>query len=166
MKIRILNRQDALAGGLFVLFGLAGAYIASSYAIGTAMRMGAGYFPLVLGGILVLLGLVVGLRSLRLQVAANEAHEVVEALGRGAAGLRRLAGLRPALFVGAGVLAFALLAPHQGLVLATVALTLLSGYAHQEVRIRELLGLSVALAFFGSAVFAYGLGLPLPVLPA
>ena len=48
--------KDLLAGLVFIVFGLAFAIAASRYQLGTAFRMGPGYFPVVLGGCLVLLG--------------------------------------------------------------------------------------------------------------
>jgi hypothetical protein len=51
--------RDVLAGLAFVGFGLAFSIGATAYEIGTALRMGPGYFPLVLGGLLVLLGIVI-----------------------------------------------------------------------------------------------------------
>jgi hypothetical protein len=51
--------KDVLAGFAFIGFGLAFAVGATSYEIGTALRMGPGYFPLVLGGLLVLLGVLI-----------------------------------------------------------------------------------------------------------
>ena len=48
--------KDFFAGATFVAFGLAFAIAASGYSLGTPLRMGPGYFPLVLGGLLVLLG--------------------------------------------------------------------------------------------------------------
>jgi Tripartite tricarboxylate transporter TctB family len=50
-------RKDLLAGGTFVVIGLAFAIAASNYELGTLLRMGPGYFPLILGSILVLLGI-------------------------------------------------------------------------------------------------------------
>jgi hypothetical protein len=50
---------DILAGLIIVAFGLAFATTSLSYEIGTPLRMGPGYFPLALGGILVLLGLLI-----------------------------------------------------------------------------------------------------------
>ncbi|MFB8831783.1 tripartite tricarboxylate transporter TctB family protein [Azotobacter sp. CWF10] len=113
--------------------------------------MGPGYFPLLLGIALAVLGAVLLLRSLR--------------LGTGRETLRGSLSWRPAAFVGAGVIAFALLAQEQGLLLATLTLTLLSGLARRGARLAELLGLSAALSAFGVAVFSFGLGLPLPILP-
>lgn len=52
-------RRDLLAGGIFVAFGLAFAVLSLTYEVGTPVRMGPGYFPLVLGGILALLGVLV-----------------------------------------------------------------------------------------------------------
>lgn len=51
--------SDLLAGGVFITLGLAFAVGASTYQVGSALRMGPGYLPLVLGGILVALGLVI-----------------------------------------------------------------------------------------------------------
>ena len=51
--------KDLLAGLIFIGFGLAFGYATLGYQIGTALRMGPGYFPLVLAGIMVLLGVVI-----------------------------------------------------------------------------------------------------------
>lgn len=48
--------DDVVAGALFVVMGLAFAIGALGYELGTAVRMGPGYVPLVLGGALTLLG--------------------------------------------------------------------------------------------------------------
>jgi Tripartite tricarboxylate transporter TctB family len=56
--------RDVLAGSAFIGFGLAFAVGATTYEIGTALRMGPGYFPLVLGGVLVLLGVLVVTKGL------------------------------------------------------------------------------------------------------
>jgi hypothetical protein len=56
-------RKDLLAGGTFVVIGLAFAITSATYEIGTALSMGPGYFPLVLGGILVLLGILIAVNG-------------------------------------------------------------------------------------------------------
>ena len=56
-------RKDLLAGAVFVGFGLAFAITASTYEVGSALRMGPGYFPLVLGSVLVLLGIVIAVKA-------------------------------------------------------------------------------------------------------
>ena len=152
MNISLHKPYDAIAGGLFILIGAGGAWIAAGYPLGTAMRMGAGYFPTLVGVCLALLGLLVLLRSLSFSRAERE--EVGD-----------LFSIRPALFIGGSVVAFALLVPSLGLLLATVVMTVISGYARRKTHLGELAGISAALACFGVLVFAYGLGLHLPVLP-
>jgi hypothetical protein len=56
-------RKDLLAGGIFVVFGLAFAITSATYEVGTALRMGPGFFPLVLGSLLVLLGIVIAVKG-------------------------------------------------------------------------------------------------------
>ncbi len=155
MQVTSIDKRDVLAGVFFLVAGVFSSVLAiHEYVLGSAMRMGPGYFPLLLGVTLGLLGVVLVARSLRRRVVA---------VGEG----WRFGTLawRPALFVVAGMLAFALLAQHQGLLLAIVVLTVLSGLARPGVRVSELLVLSLVLAAFGVAVFSYGLGLPLPILP-
>ena len=56
-------RKDLLAGGTFVVFGLAFAITSSTYEVGTALRMGPGFFPLVLGSMLVVLGILIAVKG-------------------------------------------------------------------------------------------------------
>ncbi|MDK3258007.1 tripartite tricarboxylate transporter TctB family protein [Blastococcus capsensis] len=56
-------RKDLLAGAVFVIFGLAFAITSSTYEVGSALRMGPGYFPLVLGSVLVLLGILIAVKG-------------------------------------------------------------------------------------------------------
>jgi len=150
--LQIREPRDALAGALFIAFALAAGAISATYPLGSAMRMGSGYFPLLVSTLLGLLGAVVLLRSLSFGRVERRAEGPAFAL-------------RPALCVAAGVVAFALLVSDLGLLLATLVLTLLCGLAHRQVRFAELAGLGMVLACFGGLVFAWGLGLQLPVLP-
>ena len=54
---------DLLAGGVFTLLGLAFAIGGSTYDVGSALRMGSGYVPLLLGGILTFLGLLIAAKA-------------------------------------------------------------------------------------------------------
>ncbi|MCY7401980.1 MAG: tripartite tricarboxylate transporter TctB family protein [Nocardioides sp.] len=56
---------DLMAGGTFVVLGLAFAIGGSRYDVGSALRMGSGYVPLVLGVILTLLGAVIVVGAFR-----------------------------------------------------------------------------------------------------
>jgi hypothetical protein len=59
-----LNLRDVLAGLIFILIGASFALSARSIEIGTAFRMGPGYFPLLLSGLLMLIGAVIALSAL------------------------------------------------------------------------------------------------------
>src|SRR4029078_2896723 len=66
MHPSVLNNKDVWAGLLLIAIGAAAMFIARNYAFGTALRMGPGFFPIVLGGALILFGLYIlasGLRS-------------------------------------------------------------------------------------------------------
>lgn len=149
---RTLQHRDVLAGSFFLLLGLAVALQATRYPLGTAMRMGPGYFPALLGLGLAALGLFIGFKGLR----ANHALD----------GLRfEPIKWRPALLVSAGVLLFAIAIQTAGLALSTLALVTISGIAHHEFRWRELLASGLTLAAVAVGVFAYGLHLPFRILP-
>ena len=65
MKSSGIDVTNGLAGGLFVLFGIFFGIQALMLDLGSAFRMGPGYFPLVLSAILILLGAVIFLSALR-----------------------------------------------------------------------------------------------------
>jgi hypothetical protein len=66
LKIALHNNKDFWAGIMLIAVGAASIFIARGYPFGSTMRMGPGYFPSMLGGILALFGiyvLIIGLRS-------------------------------------------------------------------------------------------------------
>jgi len=157
--MRIRNIEDFLAGVLFLVVGAVFGVGATTYEIGSADQMGPGYFPLLCGGLLVIIGLVVCIRSL-----------VVGTPGRDPAGR---SSLRPlALVIGANMLFGILLAgspllgiPALGLFVATPVLVLVSAWAGREYRFWEVCLLAVVLTLGVWLLFARGLGMPLPVWP-
>lgn len=64
LAVRIV-RDDLIAGGLFVLLGSYFALEALNYPLGTPFRMGPGFMPVALGGVLVALGLAIVLKGMR-----------------------------------------------------------------------------------------------------
>jgi len=145
----IRHPKDFGAGLMFAGFGLAAIAIGSSYPVGSAARMGPGYFPRGLGIILITLGAILVLTSLRSQGSRIQMGDI-----------------KPIAIVLGSVLLFGFTVVPLGLVLATILLILVSSTASHEFRWKEAMIASVVLAAFVVAVFGYGLKLQLPILPA
>jgi hypothetical protein len=148
MRIRIRNQQDLGAGLLFLAIALFALWVARDYPVGTSVRMSSGYFPRVLCFVLIGLGVYVSLRAL-----------VIE--GPAVTKVR----LRPLLLITAAIVTFAYSIQMLGLVLATVLLVLIGGYASPSVRLSEMLAAAVVLAVMTIAIFIWGIGLPIPIWP-
>ena len=146
--MRIRSPRDFFAGAIFLLFGLCAVLVGRDYPIGTALHMGSGYFPLVLGALLLLLGAGICIKGL---VIDGEGLESI--------------GLRPLLLVLLAIGAFAVSVEPIGLVAATVLMTLIGASASPESRWREVVVLTIALLGLSVGVFAYGLGLPFRLFP-
>ena len=74
MKLEWRTNKDLWAGLMYIVTGASGMWIARDYPFGSALRMGPGYFPSVLGGIMVLMGiyvLVLGLRKEHEKIEGN-----------------------------------------------------------------------------------------------
>jgi Tripartite tricarboxylate transporter TctB family len=145
----VRSPKDFWAGVLFIVFGLLAIMVARDYPLGTAARMGPGYFPRGLGILMIALGLILALRALR--ISGTRIH---------------FGSPKPLLIVLGSVIMFALAAPKLGLVVATVLLILASSTADKEYRWKESAIASVILAMFTIAAFSWGLKLQLPIWPA
>ena len=60
-----LSKNDLVAGGLFTIFGAYFVSQALTYEVGTAFKMGPGFMPMLLGGVLVVLGVATAIAGLR-----------------------------------------------------------------------------------------------------
>jgi putative tricarboxylic transport membrane protein len=131
-------RNTDFVGGLATL-GLAAAVLieASQYGFGTILRMGPGYFPTLLGGLLLVLGLLLALRGLR---GAHAHHGEPIAMP----------AWRPILFISAALGLFAYLLPAFGLAPAIVTLVVVSACAAPMQR-----PITIALLAVGLTVFSY-----------
>ena len=147
----IRKTKDFKAGLLFLAFGIAAMVLSTKYRIGTSARMGPGYFPFVLGGVLTTLGLVVSLGSL--------------AKGEGTRKVRSFR-LKPAVLVLSSVVLFGLLLQPLGLVLATIVLIMTASVASEEFNKKEAVLNTLALLAVVLIVFVYLLQFQIPVLPS
>lgn len=144
--MRRVDTRDLIGGALITLAG-AGAmfYSLTSYALGTAARMGPGYFPALVGGILALCGLAIFIPAL---FRAGPVPQIE---------------WRPLLWISLSVLAFALLVVPFGLVPAIVAQTVLASVSDRKLSGRASLMLAAGLSVGATLVFKVGLGIILPV---
>lgn len=148
MRIRVRNPQDLLAGLFFLAIAGGALWVAWDYPTGSPVRMSSGYFPRLLCLLLAVIGLFVVLRSL-----------IVEGPPLGAV------RLRPLLLITAAIVAFAYSVQTLGLVIATAFITLIGGCASPQVRALEMVAAAVVLAAMTTAVFVWGIGLPIPIWP-
>jgi len=144
--IRIKSPQDLGAGILFILIGVAGIYFGRELTYGSSMRMGPGYFPFWLSAIILLMGLITGVRGLMFDGPPIEMPQI-----------------RPLVMVIAAILSFGLFVIPLGTPLAIIILVFIAAYARPNVNILETAILAVGAAAFAVVAFIYGLGQPLPL---
>ena len=143
MNSSILNNKDVWAGLMLIGIGAAAVLIARNYPFGTALRMGPGYFPVILGGLLIVFGLAIlayGLRT-REKIAGSWS-------------------LRALIILPLSLVLFGVLMEHAGFVPAMMVLIFGSATASTEFKFAEVLLFSIGLTALSVAVFVWGLGLP------
>jgi hypothetical protein len=160
MKIR--SQKDFFSGLMFASVGAAFAIGALNYKIGSGARMGPGYFPLMLGILLGVMGLVVLVNSLSLSGKEGDTNPV------GAIAWKQLG-----FIIGANLLFGVLLGgmpsmdvPALGLVLAIYALVIVASMAGAQFRFKGSLVLATVLAIGSYLVFILGLSLQFQVWPS
>ncbi len=143
MKSLSFDTTNALCGALFIALGGFFIYQSLDLELGTAFKMGPGYFPLLLAGILSLLGLVILIQSARVEG---------EPLGPIA--------WRGMLFILPAPIFFGLTVRGLGFVPSLFFTALIACFASQRMKPVTAIILSIALTIFSVAVFSYALGLP------
>jgi hypothetical protein len=143
----ILRAKDFWGGLMLIATGIAVVLIARAYPFGTSLRMGPGYFPTVLGVILILFGL----------------YLLVQAL-RGGEAIDGNWSLRALIVVPLSLVLFGVLMDRAGFIPALAVLIFGSAAASTEFRLVEVALLTVALTVFSVVLFVWALGLPYPLL--
>jgi hypothetical protein len=197
MAVRIKAPKDFWAGLMFIGFGaFFMIWALTHYQMGTAVRMGPAYFPTMLGGLMLFLGVLVLIESfamegLPLTLPFNIVHLVIAvliyfALGwifkqvgisgdyailAGTAALVVLSVLylpatKPLVLISAACVIYGYLMKPLGLVLSTLLLIFVAAYAGHEFKWKEVVILYVILIVFSILVFVKGLTLPFPICPA
>ncbi|GAB3188327.1 tripartite tricarboxylate transporter TctB family protein [Hydrogenophaga aquatica] len=142
------DTRDIVGGWLMTAAGLFAAWYASqNYEFGELHRMGPGYFPVALGLVLAVLGVLIALPAMLRRGEAIQVEWKTFAL------------------VTLSIVVFAFLLKTAGLVLATVASVLVSSLADREITWRARVLVAVGVAAITWGVFSFGLGMTLPTWP-
>ena len=158
--MNIKSQKDFFSGLMFMGVGVAFAWGATTYTVGTGARMGPGYFPLLLGVLLAILG---GVITFKAMVVETEDGEKIGSWA-----------WKPLLYISAANLIFGVLLgglpsiklPAMGMIAAIYALTFVSSLAGEEFNLKEVLVLSTVLSAMSYVAFILLLKLQFPVWPA
>ncbi|NBT69147.1 MAG: tripartite tricarboxylate transporter TctB family protein [Betaproteobacteria bacterium] len=157
--MNIKSQKDFFSGLMFGVVGIAFAWGATNYTVGSAARMGPGYFPLLLGVILAIFGAIIMFYSLVVEttdgdkISAFVWRPIVYILGSNVAFGILLGGL-PKLGL-----------PPMGLIAAIYALTLIASKAGTEFKLKDILILATGLSVLSYLAFIKLLNLQMPVWP-
>jgi hypothetical protein len=146
--LQIRSPKEFCAGAIYLAFGAAGVWFGWAYPMGTAGRMGAGYFPKVLAAILIGFGVIAMLRGLRIEGPALETISP-----------------KPLLLILAACSLFGVLLEPLGLIGALFILIVMTAMASSQFRWSPvaLLG-AAALTGLCALVFVKGLSVPMPLV--
>lgn len=138
------NRKDILCGLVFILIGLVFIYQGRELDLGTATRMGPGYFPLVLCGLLILIGLIIAARAFR---RPDEPFGAIP--------------WRAMILIVSATVFFGYSVRGVGLIPAVFVVAFAAAFSSNRMKLPLALALSTGLAVFCAGVFVWGLGLPI-----
>jgi hypothetical protein len=148
-------KKDYYGGALLVVIGLAAVYAGIGYRVGELAHMGPGFFPVALGGLLALTGLLIALSARGEKPASTEAVSHGHPTG--------MPDLRGGICIIAGILSFLLLGEYGGLLPATFAIVFISALGDRDNTLTEALLLALAMCFIAVVVFWWALKLQLPL---
>lgn len=157
--MKIKSQKDFFSGLMFLGVGVAFAWGATTYTVGSGARMGPGYFPLMLGILLAILGAVIIFESLVVET------EDGEKIGSWA--------WKPLTFIIAANLVFGLALgglpsikiPALGMIAGIYALTFIASLAGDEFKAKEVVILATVLSILSYLAFVVLLKLQFPVWP-
>ena len=157
--MKIKSQKDFFSGVMFCAVGIAFAWGATNYNVGNGARMGPGYFPLMLGIVLAVLGLIVVFTAMTIE---TEDGEPVGKIAWRPLGFIIGANLIFGVLLG-GVVAWGL--PAMGLIAAIYALVLIAGLAGEKYSFKSSLVLATILALGSYLAFVVALKLQFQVWP-
>lgn len=157
--MQIKSQADFYSGLLFIVLGVAFAWGATNYNVGDAARMGPGYFPLLLGTVMALIGVIVTIKAMVIDSIDGDKigpwawRPLVYIIGANFVFGLLLAGMR------------SISLPAFGLIVAIYALTFIASMAQADWKFVRTFALATALAAGSYLVFVMALALQFPVWP-
>ena len=157
--MQIKSQKDFFSGLMFMGIGVSFAWGATTYNVGEGARMGPGYFPLMLGILMTILGAVITCKALVIEVEGGDR------IGKWA--------WKPLVFIVGANLIFGVLLgglpsiglPAMGLVVAIYALTFVSSIAEAGWKVKATFILATVLAVGSYIAFVLVLKLQIAVWP-
>lgn len=157
--MNIKSQKDFFSGLMFMGVGVAFAWGATTYNVGEGARMGPGYFPLMLGILMAILGAVIAFKALVIEVEGGDR------IGKWA--------WKPLIFIILANLIFGVLLgglpsiklPASGMIIAIYALTFISSMAEGGWKFKNTFILASVLAAGSYIAFVLALKLQFPVWP-
>jgi hypothetical protein len=148
--MRIRNHRDFWSGVLFVVTGVLFMVLSRQYNLGTAAKMGPGYFPTILGGLMAALGLLIMLPAFSSKGPEVRVDKV---------------DFKSIVLILVAVAVYAATLPKLGFIVSLFLLIMISSLASHEFKLTTSLVSSVVLLVFSWLVFVKGLELQFPFLP-
>jgi hypothetical protein len=147
----LFRKRDFYAGTLMIALGCAVILQARTYTLGTLMHMGPGFFPLILGVVMTLLGVLI------LGMAVSEGPEPDRILPERPEWWAWFCILSsPVLFIFCGL--------HGGMAPATFACVFIAALGDRTATIKSSFLLAAGITVFGVILFAYVLKIPFQVV--
>ena len=147
MKFDWRNNRDFFGGLMYIVTGAVGMWIARDYPFGSALRMGPGYFPSVLAGMMILFGVAIMMMGFK----NNEK-------------IKGNWSMRALFVLPLATIAFGYMMEEVGFLPAMLVLIPFAAAAGREFKLVEIAMLTVGLTILCTAMFIYGLGLPYPLI--
>ncbi len=147
MKSELRGNKDFWAGMMLIVLGAAAMFISRDYRFGSALRMGPGFFPTILSGVLIVFGVCI------MAVGLKSGEKI-----RGRVSPRALIMLPLSLAL------FGVLMEKAGFMPALGVLVFLSAASGREFKFVEVSLLTLLLTVASVALFIWGLGLPYPLI--
>ena len=146
VKHKIKSPEDFWSGLMFIGFGILVVIISRGYPMGSAMRMGPGYFPRALGYILIVLGVIISVTSFKSEGEGIEPF-----------------AFRPMILLSAALAFFGWAIECVGFIPALFGLIVISAVSGREFKWKEVLIMIVVLITVSWAIFIFGLELHFPL---